>query len=100
MRPAAFFLSAIVLLAAAITQHGHLRSTQATGSPSFNTHCAREGAAVQGACSPDSLDSTPALILSHTVLAGACPGADLHLVRYQRHGSGGDSLPFAARWCN
>jgi hypothetical protein len=98
MRPAAFFLSAIVLLAAAITQHGHLRSTQATGSPSFNTHCAREGAAVQGACSPVSLDSTPATIVSHRVYTGACPGSDLHVVHYASAGNG-EYPPRTARWC-
>jgi hypothetical protein len=99
MRLSAFALSAVLLLAAAAKNDPGRSSTENT-TPLAITNCAREGAAVQGACSPDSLDSTPALILSHTVLAGACPGADLHLVRYQRHGSGRDSLPFAARWCN
>jgi hypothetical protein len=98
MRPAAFILSAIVLLAAAIAQHGPMRSTQATSSHQLITDCALQGAAVQGACSPVSLDSTPATIVSHRVYTGACPGSDLHVVHYASAGNG-EYPPRTARWC-
>lgn len=97
MRPAALAITAALLLAGIATQNALLRSTEATNSPSDIT-CAGDGAAVQGACSPVSLDSPPGSILSYRVFAGACPDADLHVVHYVPEDStSGD--PLVAKWC-
>ncbi len=98
MRPAALAIAAALLLAATAGQNALLRSTEAIDSPPAITGCANESAAVQGACSPVSLDGSPGSILSHTVLAGACPGADLHIVKYTLSGPDG-SGPAVAKWC-
>ena len=98
MRPAAFVLTAAVLLAAVAGQNALLGSTQANNSSPVITDCAREGAAVQGACSPVSLDSPPATVLSYKVLADGCAGADLHVLRYLPGGEGG-LPPLVASWC-
>lgn len=99
MRPVAFILSATLLLMAAVIQSSPRAFTQANLSSTAITDCAREGAAVQGACSPVSLDSTPAQILSYQVYAGGCAGADLHVVRYMSQGREETSAPLSARWC-
>jgi hypothetical protein len=74
-----------------------LRSTQAISS-SPDITCPGNGTAVQGACSPVSLDSPPGSILSYRVFAGACPGADLHVVNYVPEDSQ-TGEPLIARWC-
>ena len=69
MRPAALAITAALLLAGIAGQNALLRSTEATSSsPAIS--CADQGAAVQGACSPVSLDSPPGAILSYHVFAG------------------------------
>ena len=84
MRSAAF-VTAAVLLVLTVASGGLPRPTNAenTHLPAI-TDCAQElGAAVQGGdCTQASLDGPPGSIVSHTVLAGACGGRDLHLVRY------------------
>jgi hypothetical protein len=99
MRTAAFALSAVLLLAASGMQAAAPLPDQAGVSPQAITHCAEEGASIQGVCSPASLDSTLAQVLSYKVYAGACPDADLHVVRYlSSPGPGQTALD--ARWCN
>jgi len=97
MRPAALAITAAFLLAGIAGQNALLRSTEATNSPPAIS-CADQGAAVQGACSPVSLDSPPGSILSYRVFAGACPEADLHVVRYVPTDSG-SGAPLVAKWC-
>jgi hypothetical protein len=99
MRPAALAITAALLLAGIAGQNALLRSTEAIDSSPAITGCPDAiGATVQGACSPVSLDSNPGSILSYTVLANACPGADLHLVEYVPAG-GVRTDPLVARWC-
>jgi len=99
MRPTVFAAAAALLLALVTMQGGLAQQTKAenTHTPAI-TDCAQDmGAAVQGgACSQTSLDSPPGLIISHTVLAGACPAADLHVVRYL---PAGGSVPLVATYC-
>ena len=97
MRPAALAITAALLVAGIAGQNALLRSTEATNSPQDIT-CADQGAAVQGACSPVSLDSPPGSILSYRVFAGACPGADLHVVNYIPADST-TGQPLIAKWC-
>ena len=97
MRPAALAITAALLLATIAGQHTLLRSTEATDS-SPDITCAAQGAAVQGACSPVSLDSSPGSILSYRVFGGACPDADLHVVSYIPVDST-TGEPLVAKWC-
>jgi len=97
MRPAALALTVALILAGIAGQNAVLRSTEATNSPPAIT-CADQGAAVQGACSPVSLDSPPGSILSYRVFAGACPDADLHVVNYVPADST-TGEPLVAKWC-
>jgi hypothetical protein len=97
MRLVGFALSAALLLIAGIAQNAPARSNQAQTPPAI-TNCASQGAAVQGVCSPASLDGTPAQVLSYQIYSGACPGSDLHIVRYSSPDSGARPA-FAARWC-
>jgi len=99
MRPAAFVLSAALLLAVVAGQNALLRSTEANNSSPAITGCAREGAAVQGVCSPVSLDSNPGSILSYKIFAGGCADGDLHVVRYLPKGEV-ISSPAVAKWCS
>lgn len=65
------------------------------------------GTPVVAACSaqgercpqPSSLDGSGQLILSHNVLVGGCPDADLHVLRYVPAGEE-TPRPVAASWCN
>ena len=97
MRPAALAITAVLILAGIAGQHAVLQSTEAVNAPPDIT-CADQGAAVHGACSQLSLDSAAGSILSYRVFAGACPEADLHVVRYVPSDStSGDLL--VAKWC-
>ncbi len=100
MRSAAF-VAAAVLLALTVGFGSLPRQTKAENTrPPAITDCAQQlGAAVQGgSCMQASLDSTPGSIISHTVLAGACGGRDLHLVRYTSGTRPSDS-PLVAMYC-
>jgi len=101
MRSAAF-VTAAVLLVLTVAFGGLPRPTNAENThPPAITDCAQElGAAVQGGdCTQASLDSgAPGSIVSHTVLAGACGGRDLHLVRYQS-GARPSNAPLVAMYC-
>ena len=99
MRPAAFVVSAAIVLAVVAGQDALLRPTEANNSSPAITECAREGAAVQGVCSPVSLDSNPGSILSYKVFADGCAGGDLHVVRYLAEGQESSS-PAVAKWCS
>jgi len=98
MRPAALAITAALLLACIAGPNAVLRSTSATNSPPAITCPDAVGAAVQGACSPVSLDSSPGSILSYRVFAGACPDADLHVVNYIPVNST-TGQPLIAKWC-
>ena len=97
MRPAALAITAALLLAGIAMQNAGLRFTEATNAPPVIT-CADQGAVVQGACSPVSLDSPPGSILSYRVFAGACPDSDLHVVHYVPADSTSGE-PLVAKWC-
>jgi hypothetical protein len=101
MRPAAFLAAAALLLASTAAQGSLPLHTEAenTQTPAI-TDCAQQmGAAVQGDhCTRSSLDSTPGSLISHTVLARACAGADLHVVRYLPAGRSSDG-PLVATYC-
>ena len=101
MRPVAFVLSAAFVLAAIAGQNSFFRPTQAeTVTTPAIAACAQAGAAVQGSgCQQASLDSTPATVLSNTVLSGGCAYADLHIVRYVPAG-GLSQRPLVATWCS
>ena len=101
MRPAAFLAVAALLLAFTATQGSLARHTEAenTQTPAI-ADCAQQlGAAVQGDhCTRSSLDSTPGSVISHTVFARACAGADLHVIRYAPPGRAADT-PLVATYC-
>jgi len=100
MRLAPFLAAAALILAFTAAQGGLPGNTNADDTqPSAITDCAQEmGAAVQGDhCTRSSLDSTPGLI-SHTVLARACAGADLHVIRFVPPGRRADT-PLVATYC-
>jgi hypothetical protein len=101
MRLCAFVLSAALALAGVAGQNTMLRTIDAeNSSPPAITDCAREGAAVQGdSCPQLPLDSTPGAVVAHAVLAGACSGTDLHVVRFisPEHPEAG---PVVASWCS
>jgi hypothetical protein len=100
MRSAAF-VTAAALLALTVAFGSLPRQTKADDThPPAITDCAQElGAAVQGGnCTQASLDGTPGSIVSHTVLAGACGGRDLHLVRYLA-GARLSDAPVVAMYC-
>jgi len=98
VRPAALAITAVLLLAGIAAPNVVLRSTEATSSSPDITCSDAVGAAVQGACSPVSLDSPPGSILSYRVFAGACPHADLHVVNYVPADST-TGQPLVAKWC-
>jgi hypothetical protein len=98
MRPAALAITAALILAGIAGQNAVLRSTEANNSHHVINCPGTTGTAVQGACSPVSLDSLPASILSHSVLVDACPGADLHVVEYVPEDAT-SATPLVAKWC-
>jgi len=54
---------------------------------------------VQGAsCEKPALDESRQFVISHRIVAGGCPGADLHVMRYG--GAETASGPLIATWCN
>ena len=53
--------------------------------------------AVQGeGCDQPTLGGGRQSVVSHHVLAGGCPGADLHVMKYVQ----GSSEPLVASWCS
>jgi len=85
MRPVVFLLAAALFLVFSSVLGALPRDTEAEiDQTTAIADCAPTvGAAVQGEhCSQSSLDGTPGTAISHTVLSGACAGADLHIVRY------------------
>jgi len=96
MRPGLFAVSAALLLAVVAGQNSLLKATDAetTNPTSAITACAVQGES----CSQPSLDSTPGQVLEHTVYAGGCWQADLHVVRYVPADSQSGS-PVVATWC-
>jgi hypothetical protein len=100
MRLAPFLAAAALILAFTAAQGGLPRNINAENTqPPAITDCAQEmGAAVQGDhCTRSSLDSPPGLI-SHTVLARACAGADLHVIRFVPAGQR-TYAPLVATYC-
>ncbi len=75
MRPVAFVLSAAFVLAIIAGQNSLFRLTQA------------------------ETVTTPATVLSNTVLTGGCSHADLHIVRYVPAGAR-SQRPLVATWCS
>ena len=101
MRPATFLAVAALLLAFTATQGSLARHTEAenTQTPAIADCAQRLGAAAQGDhCNRSSLDSTPGLVISHTVLVAACAGADLHIIRYAPPGRSA-ATPLVATYC-
>ena len=102
MRLAVLASCAALLLAAVAGQRLLVRPIQANTSVSAITACAQTGAdwaAVRGdRCLQLSPDGAPGTVLSHTVLAGGCGRADMHVLRYvpaDVRGSGA----LVATWC-
>jgi hypothetical protein len=55
---------------------------------------------VQGeGCQEPTLDGSRQFVISHHVLAGGCPSADLHIMKYVREGER-HSAPLVASWCS
>jgi hypothetical protein len=55
---------------------------------------------VQGeGCQEPTLDGSRQFVISHHVLAGGCPGADLHIMKYVHEGEW-RSAPLVAFWCS
>ncbi len=94
MRLGLFILFAALLLAIVAGQNTLLRSTDAETTTPAITACAVQG----GSCSQASLDSTPGVILGHTIYVGGCSQTDLHVVRYIPVDSS-DGSPVVATWC-
>ena len=94
MRPGIFVLSAALVLAAVAGQNTLLQPTRAETTTPVTGACAVQG---EG-CEQPSLGSTPGAVISHTVFAGACSGADLHVMRYAP-ADGGGGAPVVANWC-
>jgi hypothetical protein len=101
MRLALFLAAAALVIAFTVAQGTLAGNTKAeiTQTPAI-TDCAQSmGAAVQGGhCTRSSLDSTPGFLISHTVLARACAGADLHIIRFAPPGRSVDT-PLVATYC-
>ena len=98
MRLGVFALCAALFLAIVAGQNSLLRSTEAeTTNNSAITACAQT-AAQGGHCWQAPLGSTPGLVLSHTVLAGGCAHADLHVMKYVPS-SQPAGAPLVATWC-
>ena len=78
MRPGTFLAAAVLLLAGALAQGAFLRPTEAetTSTPAIS----------------------PAFIVSHLILAGACNNADLHVIRYLPEGAN-PTNPLVATYC-
>jgi len=94
MRLAAIVSFAALALAIVVTPNTLLQTSRAETRTSAITACAVQG----GNCSPSSsLDSPPGAVLSHTVLSGACPRGDLHVMRYVAAAAG--PAPLVATWC-
>ena len=94
MRLGAFVAFAALLLAVIAGQNSLLRSTQAETSTPAITACAVQG----DGCSQPSLDSTPGIVLSHTVFSGGCADTDLHVMKYVPS-SQPAAAPLVATWC-
>ncbi len=94
MRPASFVAAAALFLAVAVMQSTLVaRPSQAEDPSAAIIDCAQEMPGER--CSQPSAGGTPALVTSHTVLAGACAGSDLHVVRYVPAGRGPDAAAVA-----
>jgi hypothetical protein len=101
MRLVAFLAAAALIVAFTVALGTVPRHTEAqTAQTSAISGCAQVmDAAVPGDhCSQSSLDGTPGTTVSHLVLAHACGGADLHIVRYLPNGSN-YAAPLVATYC-
>lgn len=99
MRPAAFLAAAALILALSAAQGGLPRPSNANNTPAIGQCAQQMGAAVQGDhCTRSSLDSASGSVISHTVLARACAGADLHVIRFTTPGRGADAA-LVATYC-
>lgn len=94
MRLAAFVGTGALLLAAVAGQNAFLQRTDASPQTSVITACAAWG----GPCKESSPGGTPVTALSHSVLKGGCPAADLHIMRYIGAGDVSEA-PLVASWC-
>lgn len=93
IRLAAFAASSALLLAAATTTSA-LNSEANSPLPSISSCAIAEANAAQGGCTPNLPGGAP-ISPTETVLAGACFGGDLHVVRYT--GPNGDTV--VGTWC-
>ncbi len=101
MRLVAFLAAAALIVAFSVAIGSLPRHTEArTAQTLAISDCAQAmDAAVPGDhCSQSSLDGTPGTTVSHLVLAHACAGADLHIVRYVPDGAN-SAAPLVATYC-
>lgn len=100
MRLVAFLAAAALIVTVSVAFGGRPHQSEANiAQTSAISDCAQSmDAAVQGGCSQASLDGTPGMTVSHVVLAEACAGADLHIVRYVLDANSA-SAPLVATYC-
>ena len=101
MRLLAFLAAAALIVTVSVAFGVRPEHTEANiAQTSAISDCAQSmDAAVQGGqCSQSSLDGTPGMTVSHVVLAEACAGADLHIVRYVLNANSA-SAPLVATYC-
>jgi len=97
MRALALVISSgVVLAAVASGQTLFFETTQPKLDTPVVAACSVQG----GGCDQPPLDEgRQSSFVSHAVLAGACPGADLHVMRYAADGEAGPAT-LVATWCN
>jgi len=92
MRAGALVLGSVLLLA--VVAGGTFgKSTTKLDTPVVAA-CSVQG----GSCEQLTLDEGRQFVISHDIVAGGCPAADLHVMRY----AGGETAsgPLIATWCN
>ena len=101
MRLVAFLAATAVIMGITVVMGSLPLHTEAQSAQTLAiSDCAQSmDAAVQGgSCEQSSLDGTPGMAVSHTVLSHACGATDLHIVRYLPE-AGARSAPLVATYC-
>jgi len=87
--------SGVVLAAVASGQTLFFETTEPKLDTPVVAACSVQG----GGCDQPPLDEGRQFFVSHAVLVGACPSADLHVMRYAPDGDAGPAT-LVATWCN
>jgi hypothetical protein len=83
------------LILVVLTGQAFFQGSQTKLDPPVVAACAVQG---EG-CDQPTLDGGRQSVISHRVLAGGCPGADLHVMKYIQEDEG-RSAPLVASWCS